>query len=106
MSSPKVQESCIRPGFEMKLDRPLDFQMVADHGMYLGMLPAMTDPDSPAYNHPEAEDIRKGGGAEARRANFLGMFPYLGRRAGNRRASQYGYRARRMAGEHRGCRAA
>ena len=64
-------------GFEMKLDRPLDFQMVADHGMYLGMLPAMTDPDSPAYNHPEAEDIRKGGGAEARRANFLGMFPYL-----------------------------
>ncbi len=64
-------------GFEMKLDRPLDFQMVADHGMYLGMMPAMTDPDSPAYHHPEAEAVRRGGDAEQRRANFLGMFPYL-----------------------------
>ena len=29
-------------GFELKLDRPLDFQGVADHANYLGMLPAMT----------------------------------------------------------------
>ena len=28
-------------GFELKLDRPLDFQAVTDHGMYLGMLPGM-----------------------------------------------------------------
>jgi hypothetical protein len=45
-------------GFELQLDRPLDFQMVADHANYLGMLPAMTDPDSPAYDHPVAETVR------------------------------------------------
>jgi hypothetical protein len=45
-------------GFELQLDRPLDFQAVADHANYLGMLPAMTDPDSPAYDHPVAETVR------------------------------------------------
>ncbi len=45
-------------GFEMQLDRPLDFQAVADHANYLGMMSAMTDPDSPAYDHPAAETVR------------------------------------------------
>jgi len=64
-------------GFEMKLDRPLDFQAVADHAMYLGMMPAMTDPESPAYSHPEAEGVRSAVTADERRANFVAMFPYL-----------------------------
>jgi len=64
-------------GFEMKLDRPLDFQAVTDHGMYLGMLPAMTDPDSPAYDHPVSEGVRSARTADERRANFLSMGPYL-----------------------------
>jgi Protein of unknown function (DUF3604) len=64
-------------GFEMKLDRPLDFQAVTDHGMYLGMVPAMTDPDSPAYQHPEAEALRGAKTADERRSRFLGMMPYL-----------------------------
>jgi hypothetical protein len=64
-------------GFEMKLDRPLDFQAVTDHGMYLGMLPAMLDADSVAYEHPEAEAVRAAKTADERRARFIGMVPYL-----------------------------
>ncbi len=69
-------------GFEMKLDRPLDFQAVTDHGMYLGMLPAMLDPDSPAYNHPMAADMREAQSADERREVFRGMAPYLSYSAG------------------------
>ena len=64
-------------GRELKLDRPLDFQAVTDHGVYLGMLPAMTNPDSPAYQHPEAEQVRAAKTARERGARFQGMFPYL-----------------------------
>ena len=63
-------------GFEMKLDRPLDFQAVADHGGYLGMLAAMTDPSSPAYDHPIAEGVRTARSADERRANFMAVGPY------------------------------
>ena len=70
-------------GFEMKLDRPLDFQGVTDHGMYLGMLPAMTNPDSPAYIHPEAEALRNAESVGERRAMFAAMIPYLADTPGN-----------------------
>lgn len=70
-------------GFEMKLDRPLDFQGVTDHGMYLGMLPAMTDPESPAYMHPEAEALRNAESVDERRAMFAAMIPYLADTPGN-----------------------
>ncbi|MDE2692487.1 MAG: DUF3604 domain-containing protein [Acidobacteriota bacterium] len=63
-------------GFEMKLDRPLDFQAVADHGWYLGMLAAMTDPSSPAYGHPIAEGVRNARSADERRGNFMAVGPY------------------------------
>ncbi len=66
-------------GKDLKLDRPLDFQAVTDHGMYLGMLPGMLDPDSPAYHHPEAEAVRAAKTATERRARFVGMRPYLGK---------------------------
>ncbi len=64
-------------GFEMKLDRPLDFQGVSDHAMYLGMLPEMTQEGSPAYDHPIAQQMRDADAAEERRAVFVGMAPYL-----------------------------
>ena len=47
-------------GFALQLDRPLDFQSVTDHANDLGMLPAMEDPESPAYDHPAAETVRNG----------------------------------------------
>ena len=62
-------------GFDMKLDRPLDFQGVTDHGMYLGMLPAMTEEGSAAYDHPIAADLRAAEEADERRGIFVGMRP-------------------------------
>ena len=41
-------------GFDMQLDRPLDFYAVTDHGFYLGMWSAMTDPAHALHDDPEA----------------------------------------------------
>ena len=64
-------------GFDIQLDRPLDFQGVADHANYLGMLPAMMDPGSPAYNHPAAETVRTAQTVTERRGIFRAMQPYV-----------------------------
>ena len=64
-------------GFDLQLDRPLDFQGVADHANYLGMLPAMMDPDSPAYNHPAGETVRTAETVQERRGIFRAMQPYV-----------------------------
>ncbi len=40
-------------GFDIQLDRPLDFYAVTDHGFYLGWFKAMTDPDHPLHDDPE-----------------------------------------------------
>ena len=61
-------------GRSLALDRPLDFQAVTDHGMYLGMMPAMTEADSSVYNLPEAADVRNAETIEERRAVFRGLF--------------------------------
>lgn len=69
-------------GFDMQLDRPLDFQAVADHAMYLGMLPGMTDPASPAYDHPEAESLRSAETVDERGEFYAAIGPYLRGEAG------------------------
>ena len=50
---------------------PLDFQAVSDHGLYLGAMPAMDDPENPLYDEPLAKELREletGGFARAIRA--------------------------------------
>ncbi len=66
-------------GMEMQIRRPLDFEAVTDHGTYLGMLPAMFDPESTVFAHPMAERIREAAKTRDRSA-FLAMLPYI---AGN-----------------------
>ena len=64
-------------GFELQLERPLDFQAVTDHANYLGMLPAMMDLASPAYDHPAAETVRNARTVEERQGIFATMQPYV-----------------------------
>lgn len=64
-------------GFDLKLDRPLDFQGVSDHANYLGMLPAMLDPTSPAYEHPAGDTVRAAKTVAERQRIFAAMQPYV-----------------------------
>ena len=64
-------------GFDMKLRRPLDFQAVTDHAIYLGMLPAMHDPKSKESKHPISLEMRKAKTQVERLAAFQKLFPYL-----------------------------
>ena len=40
----------------------LDFQAVTDHGLYLGALPEMDNPENPLYTTELGTDLREGGG--------------------------------------------
>ena len=64
-------------GFRLELARPLDFQGVTDHANYLGVLPAMFDPESPAYDHPAAPDVRAVESLADRAKAFRAIQPYV-----------------------------
>lgn len=64
-------------GFDMQLERPLDFLAVTDHAMYMGMLPAMNVPESSVGQHPVARSIREAKSPAAKIESFQAMFPYL-----------------------------
>ena len=64
-------------GFPMKLSRPLDFQSVTDHAIYLGMLPAMHDPKLEVSKHPISLKMRKAKTQAERIGAFQQLFPYL-----------------------------
>ena len=64
-------------GFDMKLDRPLDFYAVTDHAMFLGMLPAMADTSTEVSKLPFAKPFQTANTAAERRTAFLGIRPYL-----------------------------
>ncbi len=42
---------------DLQILRPLDWLAVSEHSEYLGVLPLMSDPDSPLSEHPLAADI-------------------------------------------------
>ncbi|MGE0621922.1 MAG: DUF3604 domain-containing protein [Pseudomonadales bacterium] len=64
-------------GFTMQLDRPLDFLGVTDHGIYMGMLRAMEQPDSPVGSHPLSREIREATSAESRQQAFQRLRAYV-----------------------------
>ncbi|MCH1568671.1 MAG: DUF3604 domain-containing protein, partial [Alphaproteobacteria bacterium] len=65
-------------GFDMKMRVPLDFQSVTDHAAYLGMLPAMFDPDSSVAGHPVSQGLSSAKSATERRLAFGRLLPYIG----------------------------
>ncbi len=67
-------------GFTMQLDRPLDFIAVTDHAMYLGMVPAMADPDSPVGGHPISRRLQSAATQQERTAAF---YEVIGRLRGD-----------------------
>jgi hypothetical protein len=62
-------------GFEMLMDKPLDFLAVTDHASYIGMLPAMFDPDSSVGQHPVSVGLREATTPAERGAAFQGLIP-------------------------------
>lgn len=44
-------------GTPLKINVPLDWYIVSDHAEYMGALPLMADPESPASKHPLAADV-------------------------------------------------
>ncbi len=64
-------------GFDLQLDRPLDFYAVTDHAFFLGMWAAMTDPGHPLANHPEARKYLDAKSPAERGIAFRTAFPFL-----------------------------
>lgn len=69
-------------GFDVQLNKPLDFYAVTDHAVFLGMLPAMHDPEQAVSQHELSRSIAGAETIADRRTAFLGMRPLLGEGGG------------------------
>ena len=68
-------------GFQMQLNKPLDFLGVSDHAFYLGMMPTLADPTSAYADHPFAEAVRGATTPAGASAGFQGLIAHLQTRA-------------------------
>lgn len=64
-------------GRKMTLPQPLDFQAVTDHGIYMGMMGAMFDPNSSVASHPLAVEMRSASSVDELRDGFLSVVARL-----------------------------
>ena len=64
-------------GFDIQLDRPLDFYAVTDHAFYLGMFWAWRDPAHPDADDPDVKACAHVSTHEERAAAFRGCFSTL-----------------------------
>lgn len=64
-------------GFDMQLDRPLDFYGVSDHAFYIGSLRAMADPHSPLASHELSKGMDSLDTPLKMRTKFVAIISYL-----------------------------
>ena len=65
-------------GFEMQIDRPLDFYAVTDHAFFLGILNAAEDPSHPLHAHRTARRMRNPASNRKRQTSaFTPYYIYL-----------------------------
>ena len=64
-------------GFPMQLDRPMDFYAVTDHAFFMGALRAMTNSETPLYEHELAPAIRTMGDEASRSGVFQTLIDFV-----------------------------
>ena len=71
-------EPILHPGgFEIQLDRPLDFYAVTDHAFFLGMWSAMEQPTHPLHNDPDAQAFLGATTVAERGRSFRMLFQFM-----------------------------
>lgn len=64
-------------GFEMKMQKPLDFLAVSDHAFYLGMMREMADLESPHAQESIAAAVRGATTPEGSQAGFAAVLAHM-----------------------------
>ena len=64
-------------GFPMQLDRPMDFYAVTDHAFFMGALKAMTNSETPLYEHELAPSVRSMGDEQSRGGIFQTLIDFV-----------------------------